>query len=107
MCVGVPMTVVSVSPYRAVCERDGVRVSVDTALVDGPLLPGDALLVHNGCAVRRLTPREAVEIAHALLALSRAMRGEGYAELLADLIDREPPLPPHLQAAVADTGGKA
>jgi hydrogenase assembly chaperone HypC/HupF len=50
---GVPMTVVKVDDERmlALCEdEEGVRSSVEIALVDPPA-PGDVLLVHAGTAI--------------------------------------------------------
>jgi hydrogenase assembly chaperone HypC/HupF len=53
--VAVEMTVVRVDDGRdlALCEADGEKETVETALV-GPVAPGDALLVHAGTALQRL-----------------------------------------------------
>ena len=101
MCLGVPMQVRSVPVAgAAVCALDqqdcGTR-TVDTLLLDRPARPGDWLLVHVGVAVRALDAEEARQIADALRAATAAAAGEPFEHLLADLIDREPELPPHLR----------
>lgn len=53
---GDPMTVVVVDAARglALCSgEDGVRMTVETALLD-PVVPGQRLLVHAGTAIARL-----------------------------------------------------
>jgi hydrogenase expression/formation protein HypC len=100
MCVGIPMLVVSVGPYRALCEADGERRELDTLLIDGALSPGDHVLAHGERAIRRLGAAEAAAIGSALRAVLFAVEGCGFEHLIADLIDREPPLPPHLRAEV-------
>jgi hydrogenase maturation factor len=55
---GVAMHVVRVDDDRglALCEHeDGVRETVETALIDS-VAPGDVLLVHAGTALTRLEP---------------------------------------------------
>jgi hydrogenase maturation factor len=55
---GVAMQVVRIDEVRglALCQHeDGVRETVETALVD-PVAPGDVLLVHAGTALTRLEP---------------------------------------------------
>jgi hydrogenase maturation factor len=52
------MQVVRIDEVRglALCQHeDGVRETVETALVD-PVGPGDVLLVHAGTALTRLEP---------------------------------------------------
>jgi len=101
MCIGVPMQVSAVPVAgTAVCVGDredaGTR-TVDTLLLDKPARPGDWLLVHVGVAIRALDAGEARQIADALRAVTAAAAGEPFEHLLADLIDREPQLPPHLR----------
>ena len=58
---GVEMRVVAVDAARglALCEADGgARASVEIALVDA-VAPGDALLVHAGTALARLSEARA------------------------------------------------
>jgi hydrogenase assembly chaperone HypC/HupF len=59
---GVPMTVLRIDENRglALCENaDGAKESVETTLVE-PVEPGDALLVHAGVALARLSNSTAV-----------------------------------------------
>jgi hydrogenase expression/formation protein HypC len=96
MCIGMPMTVVSVDGLTALCEGALGPAHIDLALV-GPVAAGQAVLVHVGTAVRLLEPDEARAIADAIEAVARAQRGEPFEHLLADLIDKEPELPAHLR----------
>ncbi len=73
--------------------------SVETLVLDAAPAPGDWLLVHVDMAVRPISALEARRIADALQAVSAAAAGAPFEHLLADLIDREPQLPPHLRAA--------
>jgi hydrogenase expression/formation protein HypC len=109
MCIGVPMLVSAVpNTGTAVCgggqEGSGTR-TVDTLLLDSPARPGDWLLVHVGVAIRALDAEEARQIADALRAVTAAAAGEPFEHLLADLIDREPQLPPHLRQPDASESG--
>ena len=110
MCIGVPLQVSAV-PFAgaAVCiaegEDSGFR-TVDTLLLDRPARPGDWLLVHVGVAIRALDAEEARQIADALHAATAAALGEPFEHLLADLIDREPQLPPHLRQPDASEAGR-
>lgn len=110
MCIGVPMQVSAV-PFAgaAVCvvdQEDSGSRNVDTLLLDRPTRPGDWLLVHVGVAIRALDEEEARQIGDALRAATAAAAGEPFEHLLADLIDREPQLPPHLrQPGASEVGG--
>jgi hydrogenase assembly chaperone HypC/HupF len=55
--VAVEMTVLRVDDERALalCEMGGEKETVETGLV-GPVAPGDAVLVHAGTALQRVTP---------------------------------------------------
>lgn len=105
MCVGEPMRVLrqvaspqTGAPLYAECEgRRGVE-RVDLALV-GAVGPGEHLLVFLGAARARLTAQEADEIRRALAGLAAVMRGEAEPNAFADLENRSPALPPHLEAA--------
>jgi hydrogenase expression/formation protein HypC len=100
MCLGVPLQLRSFrAPGLALCapaDRPGEQRLVETALLGQPPQPGDWLLVHVNVAIRALTPEEAGQISDALLAVTAAANGQPFEHLLADLINREPQLPPHL-----------
>ena len=71
--------------------------AVEVSLLDTPPGVGDWLLVHVDVAVRALESAEAQQIGDALHAVAAAAAGEPFEHLIADLIDREPELPPHLK----------
>lgn len=86
---------------RVLCrDRNGAAYAlpVQTALLERSPSPGDWLLVHVDTAIAPLQPEEALQVADALEALQRAARGERFEHLIADLVDREPTLPPHLRS---------
>lgn len=98
MCIGVPMRIVDVDATSALAERDGVRMRLDTMLIDAPAA-GDFVLAFQGRAVRVLPVDEAARIDAALAAMQRVLQGDDdVASMFADL-DREPVLPPHLRGA--------
>ena len=101
MCLGVPMRVTSVLPTGAVdCQPFGntqALHTVEASLLDSTPVVDDWLLVHVDVAIRTLDPVEARQIGDALHAVAAAAAGEPFEHLLADLIDREPELPPHLR----------
>lgn len=101
MCIGIPLQVVSLLPSgAALCAASGVNSptqTVETSLLEQPPRPGDWLLVHVDVAIRSLEAAEANQITDALQAVVAAAAGEPFEHLLADLIDREPELPAHLQ----------
>lgn len=96
MCLGVPMQVVAAGDGWAECRNGEALRRIDTLLLD-PVVPGDWVLVHVASAVRAIDAAEAASIRCALLAVERAAGGLPFEHLLADLIDREPQLPPHLR----------
>ncbi len=100
MCIGVPMRVVSTDGLSAQCAIQGRTETVSLALT-GPLEPDTDVLVYLGSAVRILEPGEAQQIADALKAVAAAAAGEPFDHLIADLVDREPELPAHLQTKKA------
>lgn len=96
MCVGVPMRVVDAEPGSATCEGRGRRERVGMLLA-GDQPPGTWVLVYQGSAVRTMTPQEAAATDAALDALEAALGGETDLDAyFADLVGREPTLPPHL-----------
>lgn len=96
MCLGIPMQVVEANETSAHCVW-GERKEVVSLALTGPAKVGQHVLVYLGSAIRLLDPLEARQIADALEAVTNAANGEGFDHLIADLIDREPQLPPHLQ----------
>ena len=60
MCLGVPMTIVSVEGDRAEVEAGGVRRTVGLALLPEARV-GDDVLVHAGYALSIIDPEEAAE----------------------------------------------
>jgi len=96
MCVGIPMQVVNMQGTHAVCESDGKQELIDMILV-GEQKSGTWILNFLGAAREVLTEENAHNIRQALTAMTDIMQGEVQIEhLFADLIDREPELPPHL-----------
>ncbi len=98
MCIGIPMKVQWASDYMAVCVNDDVPEEIDIRLV-GAVSPGDWLLVFLGAARRVLDEGDALLIRKALRGLSLAADGGDTGGMFADLEDREPSLPPHLEQA--------
>ncbi|MGQ9369494.1 HypC/HybG/HupF family hydrogenase formation chaperone [Azospirillum sp. ST 5-10] len=95
MCIGIPRRLGAVDGIVGRCE--------DGTVLDLSLLPearpGDWVLGFLGTARRALDEAEARLIGEALDAVAAAMHGE--VRGFADLADREPALPPHLEAARA------
>lgn len=99
MCIGLPMQVRSTHPGYAICEGMGQRRRVDTLLV-GDQRVGDWLLVFLDSAREVLSAARAREMEQALQALDLAIQGETEVDrLFADLVNRIPQLPDHLQPA--------
>lgn len=96
MCIGIPMRVISCNPFEALCERHGVTQGISMMLI-GEQVPGTWVLTHLGSAIRVLDDEEARMIDDALSGLAEAVEGRDFDALFADLIDREPELPPHLR----------
>jgi len=97
MCIGVPMQVIESSELSALCEADGKQEVIDMLLV-GKQSPGTWILNFLGAAREVMTAEHAANVRQALTAINDIMQGEQQVEhLFADLIDREPELPPHLQ----------
>jgi hydrogenase expression/formation protein HypC len=100
MCIGLPMRIVAGDDFSARCERRGKERRVSLLLV-GPQPADTWVLVHLDSAVRVLGAEEARLIDDALDGVAAAFEGRDFHHLFADLIDREPELPPHLAAAAA------
>jgi hydrogenase expression/formation protein HypC len=88
------MQVVETGDGYAWCEGMGQRRQIDTLLV-GDQPAGTWLLTFLGAAREVLCADDAVRITAAVQAVSLVMQGEtGIDHLFADLLDREPQLPP-------------
>ena len=60
MCLGIPMQVVAIDGFNAVCEAQGVRRAVSLFMLGaGEVAPGDHVMVHVGYALRTMTEGEA------------------------------------------------
>ena len=99
MCIGVPMQVIEASAAGgALCEGRGERAHLDFALL-GEQPAGTWVLAFRGAAIRVLSNDEAKATNGALDALAAVLAGEtDVTRHFADLVDREPTLPPHLEA---------
>ena len=99
MCTGIPLQVISSQGLRALCGDEQDEQWVDMSLT-GAQPDGTGVLVFLGAAREVVSAERARNIANALRALTQVMNGQlDYdASLFADLIDREPELPAHLQA---------
>ncbi|APG87076.1 hydrogenase expression/formation protein HupF (plasmid) [Sinorhizobium americanum CCGM7] len=96
MCIGIPMRIVTANEFVANCERYGATSTISLLLV-GPQPTGTHVLTHLGSAIRLLEADEARAIDDALAALVEASEGRAFEPLFADLVCREPELPPHLR----------
>ena len=96
MCVGIPMRVLGSDDGMAECEGRGRRERVNAMLL-GDLVPGTWILAYQGSAVRALSEDEAQQTNQALDALESALHGGDIDSFFADLVGREPTLPPHLR----------
>lgn len=98
MCIGIPMQVLKAEPGRALCVEGDHQCWVDTRLV-GPVQAEAWLLVFAGAARELISAERAAQVSAALQALQASQSGDLAAidRLFADLVAREPRLPPHLQ----------
>lgn len=94
------MRIVAGDDVSAVCERRGDQRRVSLMLI-GAQPPDTWVLVHLDSAVRVLGADEARLIDDALDGVAAALEGRDFDHLFADLIEREPELPPHLAASAA------
>ncbi|SMF47210.1 hydrogenase expression/formation protein HypC [Azospirillum oryzae] len=97
MCIGIPLRLTGVDGVAGRTE-DGSLIDLSLVPDAGP---GDWVLGFLGAARRLLDPEEAAQILDALAAMAAALDGERLDSAFADLTDREPTLPPHLEAARA------
>jgi hydrogenase expression/formation protein HypC len=96
MCLGIPMQVQSIEGGYAICSGLGETRTVDMSLL-GQQPVGSWLLVFVDVARELLDAQRAEQIGRAIQALSNASQGLPFDDLFADLLDREPQLPEHLQ----------
>lgn len=60
MCLGIPMQIVNIDGFNAVCEARGVQRAVSLfTLQDEPVQAGDYVMVHVGYAIQKITAQEA------------------------------------------------
>ncbi len=101
MCIGIPMQVERCEGLVAFCRHGDEVRQIDMSLV-GPQPPGTWVLAFLNTAREVMDEQRAEETLKALAALDQVMQGQAadIDALFADLVDREPPLPPHLAAQV-------
>ena len=102
MCIGIPMQVERVEGLRAWCVNEDEKAQewADLSLLGEPVTPGDWLVVFMGAAREKVPPERVQVLLDARAAMRAALSGGNVDAFFADLVDREPPLPPHLQAQV-------
>jgi hydrogenase expression/formation protein HypC len=63
MCLGIPGRIVEASPGSdyAMVDVAGVVREINLALLDGPFVPGEYILIHSGFALERMTEQEALD----------------------------------------------
>lgn len=99
MCIGEPARLVSREGIAGTVAIEGREMLVDLSLTPDAR-PGDWLLCFLGAARGVIAAEEAAAIAAALQGLRRVMAGGDPGAAFADLEERAPALPPHLQAAL-------
>ncbi len=98
MCLGIPMQVIRSEEGRALCGDGAEQQWVDMSLV-GEQATDSWVLVFLGAAREVLDEQRALQMRDALSAVQAVMSGReaNLDDLFADLVDRAPQLPPHLQ----------
>jgi hydrogenase expression/formation protein HypC len=103
MCVGLPMQILEPRGRRALASFGGETRDIDLSLV-GPQAAGAWVLVFLDAAREVISAEQAQKTHDALKAVALVMQGETSIDhLFADLIGREPELPPHLRPALPKT----
>jgi hydrogenase expression/formation protein HypC len=61
MCLGIPGRIVEAADDDGYAQVDvaGVVREISMALIDGPFLPGEYILIHSGFALERMTEEQA------------------------------------------------
>lgn len=98
MCLGLPMQLTAKDGNKGRALYQGGPENVDLSLTP-EAAPGDFLLVFLGTAREVVSEAFAREVEAAHAALLSVMNGGDAEAGFADLVNREPELPPHLQAA--------
>jgi len=96
MCIGIPMRVLHFDNGMAECAGQGRSERLNLMLI-GDVPVGTWVLAHQGSALRTMSEDEALRTGEALAALEAALAGNDVDAFFADLIAREPRLPPHLE----------
>ncbi len=100
MCLGIPMQVVAVlSEHTALCQGMGLQKNIDMSLV-GEQQVGAWVVTFLDAAREVVDDDQALKITHALQAVELVMNDNKseIERLFADIIERGPQLPAHLQA---------
>ena len=60
MCLGIPMQVIEIDGYNAVCEAKGIKRTVSLFMMqDDNVCVGDMVMIHVGYAIQKMTQQEA------------------------------------------------
>lgn len=63
MCLGIPMQIIEITGFNALCEAKGVRREVNLYLVQGEQIEiGDFVMVHVGYAIQKMNESEAQSV---------------------------------------------
>jgi hydrogenase expression/formation protein HypC len=79
MCLAIPMQIVEIDGYDAVCSAGGVRKAIRLDLIDDAAV-GDFVLIHTGYAIEKLDPEEARETLELIEKVYRAGTGRSRGE---------------------------
>lgn len=60
MCLGIPMQIIEIDGFNAVCEAKGVRREASLYLIQGEQVAlGDFVMVHVGYAIQKMNESDA------------------------------------------------
>jgi hydrogenase expression/formation protein HypC len=60
MCLGIPMQIIQIDGFNAVCEAKGVRREASLYLIQGEQVAlGDFVMVHVGYAIQKMSESDA------------------------------------------------
>lgn len=60
MCLGIPMQIIDIDGFNAVCEAKGVRREASLYLIQGEeVVLGDFVMVHVGYAIQKMSESDA------------------------------------------------
>ncbi|WP_270940648.1 HypC/HybG/HupF family hydrogenase formation chaperone [Romboutsia lituseburensis] len=60
MCVAIPAKVIEIYEYESLVDFGKIRKKVNTFLIED-IKVGDYVLIHAGCAVEKISKKEAIE----------------------------------------------